>query len=79
MTLFRDIDNADEEDIYLDEFSDEIDSWLIDILKNCGCYTAKNVLAMNRAELIERTDLEESTNDEVLAILCRKFEDEDNA
>ncbi len=77
--VFRDIDNADEEDIYLDEFSDEIDSWVIDILKNCGCYTAKNVLAMNRAELIERTDLEESTIDDVLAILAAEFEDEDNA
>ncbi|MDD2436747.1 MAG: transcription termination factor NusA [Massilibacteroides sp.] len=77
--VFRDIDNADEEDIYLDEFSDEIDSWVIDILKNCGCYTAKNVLALDRAELIERTDLEESTIDDVLAVLAAEFEDEEKA
>lgn len=77
--VFRDIDSADEEDIYLDEFSDEIDVWVLDILKNSGLYTAKNVLAMNRAELIERTDLEESTIDEVLAILSAEFEDEDKA
>lgn len=76
--VFRDIDSADEEDIYLDEFSDEIDAWVLDILKNNGLYTAKNVLAMNRAELIERTDLEESTIDEVLAILAAEFEDEKN-
>lgn len=77
--VFRDIDNADEEDIYLDEFSDEIDVWVLDILKNNGLYTAKNVLGLNRAELIERTDLEESTIDEVLAILAAEFEDENKA
>lgn len=54
--VFRDIEGADEEDIYLDEFSDEIDSWVIDALKNIGCYTAKSVLAMNRNEIIERAD-----------------------
>ena len=46
--VFRDVEGADEEDIYLDEFSDEIDSWVIEALKNIGCYTAKSVLAMNR-------------------------------
>ena len=45
--VFRDVEGADEEDIYLDEFSDEIDSWVIEALKNIGCYTAKSVLAMN--------------------------------
>lgn len=75
--VFRDIDGADEEDIYLDEFSDEIDSWVIDALKNIGCYTAKNVLALSREEIIERADLEEQTVDEVLAILSAEFEDED--
>ncbi|MEA4808802.1 Transcription termination/antitermination protein NusA [bioreactor metagenome] len=76
--VFRDIEGADEEDIYLDEFSDEIDSWIIDALKNIGCYTAKNVLAMSRAELIERADLEETTVDEILAVLSAEFEDQDN-
>ncbi|MCE5225831.1 MAG: transcription termination factor NusA [Porphyromonadaceae bacterium] len=75
--VFRDIEGADEEDIYLDEFVDEIDSWIIDALKNIGCYTAKNVLAMTRAELIERADLEESTVDEILAIFSAEFEDQD--
>ena len=76
--VFRDIEGADEEDIYLDEFSDEIDSWIIDALKNIGRYTAKNVLAMSRAELIERADLEETTVDEILAVLSAEFEDQDN-
>ena len=76
--VFRDIEGADEEDIYLGEFSDEIDSWIIDALKNIGCYTAKNVLAMSRAELIERADLEETTVDEILAVLSAEFEDQDN-
>lgn len=75
--VFRDIDEADEEDIYLDEFADEIDGWVIDALKNIGCYTAKNVLATPREELIERADLEESTVDDVLAILAAEFEDDE--
>ena len=74
--VFRDVEGADEEDIYLDEFSDEIDSWVIEALKNIGCYTAKSVLAMNREEIIERADLEEQTVDEVFAILSAEFEEE---
>ncbi len=76
--VFRDIDGADEEDIYLDEFSDEIDSWVIDALKNIGCYTAKSVLALTPAEIMERADLEETTVDEVYGILSDEFEDEVN-
>lgn len=75
--VFRDVEGADEEDIYLDEFSDEIDSWVIEALKNIGCYTAKSVLAMNRKEIVERADLEEQTVDEVLAILSAEFEEEE--
>ena len=52
--VFRDVEGADEEDIYLDEFSDEIDSWVIEALKNIGCYTAKSVLAMNRDTSTEK-------------------------
>lgn len=74
--VFRDIEGADEEDIYLDEFSDEIDSWVIDALKNIGCYTAKGVLALTRDELMERADLEESTVDEVIKALSAEFEEE---
>lgn len=73
--VFRDVD-IDGEDIYLDEFSDEIEMWIIDALKNIGCYTAKNVLAMNRDEIIEKADLEEDTVDEVLGILKAEFEEE---
>lgn len=75
--VFRDVEGADEEDIYLDEFSDEIDSWVIEALKNIGCYTAKSVLAMNREEIVECADLEEQTVDEVLAILSAEFEEEE--
>lgn len=74
--VFRDIEGVDEEDIYLDEFADEIDAWVIDALKNIGCNTAKNVLALTREEIIERADLEESTVDEVLGILSAEFEEE---
>jgi len=74
--VFRDVD-IDGEDIYLDEFSDEIEMWVIDALKNIGCYTAKNVLAMNRSEVIEKADLEESTVDEVFRILSAEFEEEE--
>ncbi len=76
--VYRDIEGPDEEDIYLDEFTDEIDSWVIDALKNIGCYTAKSVLAMDRNEIIERADLEEQTVDDLLAVLSAEFEDDDN-
>ena len=76
--VYRDVDGADEEDIYLDEFSDEIDGWVINALKNMGCYTAKSVLAMDRNALIERADLEEQTVDEVLRILSAEFADDDS-
>ena len=75
--VFRDVEGVvDEEDIYLDEFADEIDEWVIDALKNIGCYTAKSVLAMDRDEIAERADLEEQTVDNVLAILAAEFEEE---
>ncbi len=73
--VFRDIE-MDDEDIYLDEFSDEIEVWVIEALKNIGCYTAKNVLALSREELIERADLEEDTVDNVISILRSEFEEE---
>lgn len=76
--VFRDMDEVDEEDIYLDEFRDEIDGWVIDQLKKIGCSTAKNVLAMGRERLIREADLEDSTVDEVLAILRYEFEEEDD-
>jgi N utilization substance protein A len=72
--VFRDVDEIDDEDIYLDEFSDEIDTWVIDVLKSIGCNTAKNVLEIPRSELIRRTDLEEETVDEVIRIIQSEFE-----
>ncbi|MGP1420510.1 MAG: transcription termination factor NusA [Tannerella sp.] len=76
--VFRDIDAADEEDIYLDEFADEIDVWVIDALKNIGCNTAKAVLALSREEIMERADLEEQTVDDVLGILSAEFDEEED-
>ena len=73
--VFRNDVEVDEEDIYLDEFSDEIDGWIIDVLKGIGCDTAKNVLSLTREELIQRSDLEEETIDEVLAVLAAEFEE----
>jgi len=73
--VFRDVD-IDDEDIYLDEFADEIEMWIIDTLKNIGCYTAKNVLAMDRNELMEKADLEESTVEDIYRILSAEFEEE---
>ena len=64
----------DDEDVNLEEFADEIESWVIDQLKSIGCDTAKNVLSLTRAELIKRTDLEEETIDEVLRVLKTEFE-----
>jgi N utilization substance protein A len=75
--VYRDIDDFDEEDIYLDEFRDEIDGWVIDQLKKIGCVTAKNVLTADRSKLIQEADLEEGTVDEVLNILRSEFEDEE--
>jgi transcription termination/antitermination protein NusA len=64
----------DDDDVNLDEFADEIESWIIDTLKGIGCDTAKNVLNISRNELIQRTDLEEETIDEVLKVLKAEFE-----
>lgn len=76
LDVFRDIED-EEEDIYLDEFSDEIDQWVIDALKAIGCDTAKSVLAIPREDLIRRTDLEEETIDDLISILKAEFEDEE--
>ena len=67
-------DNTEDEDIYLDEFSDEIDQWIIDSIKAIGLDTAKAVLNAPRELLIEKADLEEETVDEVLNILRAEFE-----
>lgn len=75
--VYRDTEMIYEDDIYLDDFSDEIDGWVIDAFKNVGCVTAKSILKTPREVLLEKTDLEENTIDDVLAILRREYEDDD--
>ncbi|MBQ1178882.1 MAG: transcription termination/antitermination protein NusA [Bacteroidaceae bacterium] len=76
--VFRELDNEDEEeDIYLEEFKDEIDEWVIDAIRALGFDTAKAVLNAPREMLINKADLEEDTVDEVLAVLRAEFENED--
>ncbi|MDD6506755.1 MAG: transcription termination factor NusA [Prevotellaceae bacterium] len=73
--VFRDVpEGEEEEDIYLDEFSDEIDQWVIDAIKRLGLDTAKQVLNAPREMLIEKADLEEETVDHVLEVLRSEFE-----
>ncbi len=73
--VFREIeDGVEDEDIYLDEFSDEIDQWIIDAIKGIGLDTAKAVLNAPREMLVEKADLEEETVDHVLEVLKAEFE-----
>jgi len=71
--VYRDSED-EEEDVDIEEFSDEIDSWIIDELKAIGCDTAKSVLAISVEDLVSRTDLEEETIREVVRILRSEFE-----
>jgi N utilization substance protein A len=71
--VYRD-DVEDEEDVSIEDFSDEIDEWVINILKSIGCDTAKSVLLLSAEELISRTDLEEETIQDVLRVLRSEFE-----
>ena len=72
--VYREMDEADNEDIYLDEFNDEIEQWVLDAFKAIGLDTAKAVLGTNKDELLRRTDLEEETIDNVIAVLKSEFE-----
>jgi N utilization substance protein A len=72
--VFRDVDTLQEEDVDLDEFGDEIESWVIDELKRIGLDSAKSVLALNKEELVRRTDLEEETVEGLLNVLKKEFE-----
>ena len=67
---------SDVDDVALDEFTDEIEPWIIDVLKGIGCDTARSVMEIGFDDLIERTDLEEETIKEVLKILKAEFEEE---
>ena len=72
--VFRELNEYDDEDVDLNEFSDEIDQWIIDELKKTGLDTAKSVLALTKEDLIRRTELEEETIDEIFRILRTEFE-----
>ena len=72
--VFRELDTLQDEDVDLDEFGDEIESWVIDELKRIGLDSAKSVLALNKEELVRRTDLEEETVESLLNVLKKEFE-----
>ena len=73
--VYRD-DIEIEDDIELDQFSDEIEGWIIDELKKIGCDTAKSVLKLTKEELVSRADLEEETVENIVSILKQEFEEE---
>ena len=73
--VYRDVETEGEEDIYLDEFKDEIEEWVIEAVKNVGLATAKSVLRTPRQDIIDRADLEEDTVDNLLAVLRAEFEE----
>lgn len=72
--VYRESEGEEEDDVNLDEFADEIDSWIIDEFKAIGCDTARSVLNLSVGDLVKRTDLEEETIREVLRILREEFE-----
>lgn len=74
--VYRVTDEQEIDDVELEEFSDEIEKWVIDELKRIGCDTARSVLDLKREELIRRTELEEETIDEVLRILAAEFDED---
>nr|WP_319401316.1 transcription termination factor NusA [uncultured Carboxylicivirga sp.] len=73
LDVYREVDEEDE-DVKLDEFSDEIEAWILDELKAVGCDTAKSVLDLSLEDLVKRTDLEEETIREIRDILSAEFE-----
>lgn len=78
--VFREVEGEEmNEDIYLDEFADEIDQWVIDAIKSIGLETAKDVLNAPREMLIEKADLEEDTVDDVLRVLRAEFDNDETA
>eukprot|EP01155_Anaeramoeba_flamelloides_P017237 Anaeramoba_flamelloidesa566980_266.p2 GENE.a566980_266~~a566980_266.p2 ORF type:complete len:412 (+),score=51.64 a566980_266:534-1769(+) len=73
LDVYREMEE-DDEDVSLDEFADEIESWILDEIKSIGCDTAKSVLDLSVADLVKRTDLEQETIEEVIRILSAEFE-----
>ena len=76
INVYREIDSVQEDDIYLEEFADEIDEWIIAAIKKIGLDTAKAVLNTPREVLIEKADLEEDTVDHVISVLEAEFEED---
>ena len=74
--VYREMSEQDLDDIYLDEFNDEIDQWVLDAFKAIGLDTAKDVLGTSKEDLLAKTDLEEETIDDVLRILSAEFEND---
>jgi N utilization substance protein A len=74
--VFREADSY-EEDIQLDEFSDEIEGWILDELKKIGLDTGRSVLAVNKADIVRRTELEEETVEDVFRIIQAEFDGDD--
>ncbi|MDR1170939.1 MAG: transcription termination factor NusA [Bacteroidales bacterium] len=72
--VYREAEDVEDEDVDLDEFSDEIEDWIIQELKSIGCDTAKSVLELSVDDLVKRTDLEEETIREVMRVLAAEFE-----
>ncbi|WP_426469499.1 hypothetical protein, partial [Salmonella enterica] len=66
--------NHEEDDVYLEQFNDEIDQWIVDAIKSIGLDTAKAVLNAPREMLVEKADLEEETVDHVIEVLRKEFE-----
>ena len=77
INVYREIDEQQEDDIYLEEFADEIDEWIIAAIKKIGLDTAKAVLNAPRKVLIEKADLEEDTVDHVIEVLKAEFEEDE--
>ncbi len=77
INVYRELDNQQEDDIYLEEFADEIDEWIIAAIKKIGLDTAKAVLNTPREVLIEKADLEEDTVDHVISVLQAEFEEDE--
>ena len=74
--VYRNVEEYEIDDVDLEEFSDEIDEWVIDTLKGIGCDTARSVLELSINELARRTDLEEETIQDVMRILAAEFEED---
>ena len=74
--VFRELTDAEEEDVLIDEFSDVLEDWVIEELKKVGLDTAKRVLELGKEELVRMTDLEEETIDEIFKIFSQEFEQE---